>query len=233
MKRSTETISNARIRTAVLGASLAVAVASGGALAATPFVPVRRDARLELTTTESSATPAFVSAELVIPRATTRELAAYAGTAGGRAAAPWLCDAYTATPDADGASLKQLVAATAATDSAGIAAADALVCPRIRRHLFALKTKRPSIYCFLDCDDVTYRYRSPVLAYRKCEATDEQRAALDAAACKEVLLGHSRRGSALRFFAKRAAMDHACLSIRLSASGKPAVALGTAASGCE
>jgi len=207
----------------------------GTVLAGTPFEPVRRDARIELRV--SSPTPAFVSADFVIPRATTRELAEYAKTAGARAAVQWLCDAYAVPPatDPDAASLRQLVDVAAAT-IAGSPAADALVCPRINRHVHVTKRKITNIFAciFGDCDDgvVTYRAMSHILAYPGCVSTAPDRAAFDTAQCSRALLGRSRRATTFRFFTRRAAMKNGCLQITL-AGQRPSVRLYDRTFGCE
>jgi hypothetical protein len=195
--------------------------------AGTAVEPVRRDARLDVTTTGSSADPAFVSGALVISAATTRELAAYARAAGAPAAAEWLCDAYTDAPaiDPSAASLKRLIATAAATDAGGQAAADAFVCPSLPRRLYGTRTVVEIFSCiFGHCDTETIRFRKHIVAYRGCDATDVQRAAFDSTACRNVLLGRSERASTLRFFAKRSTKVGGCLAITLRAE-KPTVRL--------
>ncbi len=212
----------------------AVAIAGvGQVLADTPFEPVRRPALIG-PRVSPAAPDGF---DFVIPRATTSELAEYAQKAGARAAVKWFCDAYAveSPSNPDDPSLRQLVTGAALTSEAGAAAADALVCPRIRRHLreTRMKTRRPLFCIYGDCDKtVRYRVMSHVLAHRGCESTDAGRAAFDAEHCTKVFLGRSRRATAFRFFTRRAARNNGCLQITLALE-KPSVQLYDGINGCE
>jgi hypothetical protein len=190
--------------TRFINITLALAVAAtiggmarGSAATGTVLEPVRRDASVDVIYWSSCVPPhdAFVSTDLVLPRETTRELADYVRGAGAPTAAEWLCDAYTGqrSDTAQDGSLHGLIASAVATgDPQAVAAADALVCPDLRKH-------------------------RRILAYQGCEATAAQRDAFDTASCTHVLRGRSGRASVLKVFAKRAATRDECLVVRLKA----------------
>jgi hypothetical protein len=109
---------------------LEIGFAAAAARSAVPFEPVRRDATLGFQGGDAS-----VFGALTIPKATTRELAEYARSAGGAAAAKWFCSAYAGHSDdaPEAGTLHALIRRAAADGDAGKVAADSLVCPRVRR----------------------------------------------------------------------------------------------------
>jgi len=229
------------VRSIARRAAAAIAIASAVAHAATPFEPIAREARVALLAVPSvSGQSVFLSAGVVLPRATTTELAEFVRTAGATAAAEWVCRTYT---DESGASLRQViqvVEVATATDEHGAAATDALVCPRVRRRVHEAIVRG----CLLAASCTSYRrIVSHDLSYRACVATPEQRAAFDVATCAQILLGRSGRAFALRVFANRAARANACLQLSVSAGdpfelaigndGTPSVRLDVRTDGCE
>jgi hypothetical protein len=229
------------VRAIARWATAAIAIVAAAVHAATPFEPIAREARLALVAVPSvSGQSVFLAAGLVLPRATTTDLAAFVRAAGAPAAAQWLCRTYT---EASPASLRQVIQAVelaTATDEHGAAAIDALVCPRLRRHVHEAIVEG----CLLAPSCTSYRrIVSHDLSYPACVATPEQRAAFDEATCAQILLGRSGRAVALRVFASRAARADACLELSVSAGdpfelaigndGTPSVRLDVRADGCE
>ena len=223
----------------VVGVVLAAAPAGSRTA---PVEPVRRDARIEIRRSvavpELSLPSVFISAGLIVPRETTRELAAYA-RGNGPMAAKWLCDNYA---DASGsgpgaADLRLLIEQAAPEGEFAAQASDALVCPRVRQRVREVRSKLVNPGCLFDifgseeCHWVRYSFMSHELAYPGCAATEEQRQAFGSAVCQTVLLGRSGRATAFKYFTRRAARTHACLVVSLSAVPTPSVQLARRA--CE
>lgn len=205
----------------------------GWAAQADAVEPVRRDPTVVVEHVPMLfGSPAFEAAHLVIPRTTTAELADFVRSAGAPGAAQWLCAAYTATPpasDSPAGSLVGLIDIAASAGPSGEEATDALVCPRLRRHLRETihKNDLGCLFGPFPCHSHITRYTriSHDLAYPACAASEAQRQAFDAASCELVLLGRTGRASALRVFLRRARRRNGCLDIAVNAYGRFATQL--------
>jgi hypothetical protein len=214
-----------------------------GAHAKQPVEPVRRDARTVVTKNVTvafdpsgpSLVEQFGSAKLVLPRSTTRELARFARATDAPTAARWLCDAYASPPssDPDASSLRSLVAEAAAVDAVGASATGAYVCPTLPRHVRITRTRVTNFPCLFGCDTDSYTVVSHILAVPSCQATDEQRQAIDAATCSTVLLGSSGRATALRIFLRRTRRRHACLQLSIDAAPKFSFQIRSTSENCD
>jgi hypothetical protein len=222
---TTKTSRTVRRLRSVLAGTVAL-LAATAARANVPVEPIRRDARIEVErfpfAVPPATTPPFVFASFVIPISTTADLAEFSRTAGGPAAAAWLCDAYADAPafDPDAASFRGLIEAASAVDDIGRHAADALVCPIVRTRLRQTVTKvTDDCSSFFDCKTVTYTIVSHQLAHAGCTEGGAERHVFDGATCRRVLLGSSGRAFALRVFSRRAGRVGGCLELRIDATG--------------
>ena len=252
----------------LLAATLVLGMAPVARAADGAFVPVRREARIELGVlnnvyampeasrvltlqvfgTSDPGDLDYFAADLILPRATTDELARYARHAGRRAGARWFCAAYAAAPaDAPtSASLRTLlVRAAAEGGTEGARAGDALVCPRHAPRRGA--GSGGDDYGFFDWF-VRWLSRGARLllaavgeeghriSTSACAATDGMRAGFDQTACEDVL-----RGRVFAVAVARAARRGACLRLRVGAhrplpgtmGGGEFFEVGVATAGCD
>lgn len=251
-----------------LGLSLALVLGAGVASAGARMAPepVRRTPVLEVAkannvagadpATQAAAaqlfpggTPddfAFVAGDLVVPSATTVELALFTRSAGRRKGIRWFCDAYAAARAGEPSLAGLLQTLAAQQGAAGALAGDALACAspggsRRRPHRVgcagacfgARAAARAAARLGRDVawlGDFVRRAagtEDAVLSSAACRASAEQRASFDATACEDFLAPWRRRQAFGRALGG-AAREGQCLRIR--AVAHPVLELGASPS---
>lgn len=141
---------------------------------------------------------------------------------GERGAAPAIARSWDSPPDEPyPASLRELILKAAATDESGALAADALVCPRLRKRIYDVSSRLKNPRCGIlnpFCEHVRVTELSHYLASTACRASTTERSGSDTNLCQEVFLGHAHRATALRLFLRLARRYGGCLQIRLENS---------------